>query len=211
MVNFQRENAPVPSDLAAFSLSLSLKIDQWSIFKKRMHLYPPIWRRFRSFFLWKSTNGPFSKRECTCTLRFGGVFAHSLFENRSMVHFQRENAPVPSDLAAFSLILSLKIDQWSIFKERMHLYSPIWRPSRFFTLSKSTNDRFWKRECTCTLRFGGLFAHFLFQNRPMIDFERGSAPVPSDLAAFWRSTRSQRVFLKENSHFLQDRPHLKNG
>ena len=58
----------------------------------------------------------FLNRKCAWNLRSGGLFAHFLFENRPMIDFQIENAPETSDLAAFSLISYLKIDQWSIFR-----------------------------------------------------------------------------------------------
>ena len=40
-----------------------------------------------------------------------------------MIGFERENAPRTSELAAFARILSFKIDQWSILKERMSRYN----------------------------------------------------------------------------------------
>ena len=113
MNNFQIRNAPVPSDLAAFSRIYYLKIDQWAIFKYEMHPCPPTWRPFNfcPFPIWKSTNDRFSNTKCTRALRFGGLVVHFLFENRPMIDVQIRNAPVPSDLAAFLSISYLKIDQ----------------------------------------------------------------------------------------------------
>ena len=52
----------------------------------------------------------------------------------------------------------------------MHLHPPSRRPFRSFPISKSINDQFSNRKCTCILRFGDLFVHFLFENRPITDF-----------------------------------------
>ena len=143
-----------------------------------------VWWTWVSYLIWKSTNDRFSNTKCTPNLRFGGLFAHFLFENRPMIDFQIRNAPVTFDLAAFLLMSYLKIDQWSIFKYEMDPSPPIWRPFRSFTIWKSTNDRFSNSKITCNLRFGGLFAHVCFENRPMIDFQIVKSPATSDLAAF---------------------------
>ena len=59
----------------------------------------------------------------------------------------------------------------------MHPRPPIWRPFRSFPIWKSTIARFSNRSCTCTLPYGGLFAYFLFENRPLIDFQIGNEHV----------------------------------
>ena len=105
-----------------------------------------VWWTWVSYLIWKSTNDRFSNTKCTPNLRFGGLFAHFLFENRPMIDFQIRNAPVTFDLAAFLLMSYLKIDQWSIFKYEMDPSPPIWRPFRSFPIWKSTNDRFWNRK-----------------------------------------------------------------
>ena len=105
-----------------------------------------VWWTWVSYLIWKSTNDRFSNTKCTPNLRFGGLFAHFLFENRPMIDFQIRNAPVTFDLAAFLLMSYLKIDQWSIFKYEMDPSPPIWRPFRSFPIWKSTNDRFSNRK-----------------------------------------------------------------
>ena len=70
-----------------------------------------VWWTWVSYLIWKSTNDRFSNTKCTPNLRFGGLFAHFLFENRPMIDFQIRNAPVTFDLAAFLLMSYLKIDQ----------------------------------------------------------------------------------------------------
>ena len=52
----------------------------------------------------------------------------------------------------------------------MHLHPPSRRPFRLFPIWESINDQFSNRKCTCILRFGDLFVHFLFENRPITDF-----------------------------------------
>ena len=124
--------------------------------------------------------------------QFCSLVAHLLLEKRPMTHFQKGNhllrailQPCRSypiwkstndpfsnwkslatrEFAAFSLILHLKINQWPIFK----------------------------LETTCYPRFCGLFAHLLFENRPMIDFQIGNHLQPAILRPFcsfpiWKST-----------------------
>ena len=42
----------------------------------------------------------------------------------------------------FSIHWFLKMEYWLIFKEKMHLHPPVWRPFRPFTIWKSNNPRF---------------------------------------------------------------------
>ena len=55
--------------------------------------------------------------------------------------------------------------------------------ARAFTLSKSSNGRFWKSKCTAAASSGGLVAHLLSQNRSMSDFGIVNAPLRPHLAA----------------------------
>ena len=50
------------------------------------------------------------------------------------------------------------------------MHPSIRRSFRSFPIVKSINDQFSNRKCTCILRVGDLFVHFLFENRPITDF-----------------------------------------
>ena len=53
----------------------------------------------------------------------------------------------------------------------MHLHPPSRRSFRPFPIWESINDQFSNRKYACILRFGDLFVHFLFENRPITDFQ----------------------------------------
>ena len=65
----------------------------------------------------KATGTTKYTEKVTLQLRYSGLFARLLFQNRQLIDFERVNAPGTSGLAAFSRVSSFKIDEWSILKE----------------------------------------------------------------------------------------------
>ena len=132
------------------------------------------------FLIWKSIIGRFSKKKWAKRPPDRRFQVHFLFENRSLVDFQIDNERKGRQIGGFRCISYLKIDLWSIFKNKMSEKAARSEVSGAFPIWKSIIGRFSNRKLAKRPPDRRFQVHFLFENRSLVDFqtrnERGRRP-----------------------------------
>ena len=156
------------------------------------------------FTLWKSANDAFWKSKTVVQKIFHGTWSgHMVGAHGRGTYDQHESLRLRRGVLQFTLPTSREHITLTHSHSRTYTPKDIIRTQKIYLLGNH-----------CILIYfssmkwiGALRREWLSRNA----FSLKKTHIFFKIAPISKMVNAQRVFLKENTHFLQDRPHLKNG